>query len=822
MATLGSVVVEMSASTAKFESDLGRASAMAERHMAQIDKAVDMVKSSIKTLGVTLGVGLALDQVKSKIEGAIQAAAGLQQLSERTGATVESLSGLASVAKLSGTDMDSLATGLQKLSKATVDAQNGGNQTSGAFKALGISLESLKGKGPEEVFKTIALQMDQYRDGVEKTTIAQALMGKGGANLLPVMKDLAVVGEYQVKTTTAQAEAADALEKNQIRLAASSSAIYKIIAMELVPVMNDFVMALIQVQNSQDGLKKSVQQLASEGKIRQWAQDAAIAVGTVVEALLGLVKVVSAVVGSFQVVIAESKVAIEFLKHPIDSMTGNNEGLKKTLDERAKLLVDVNKRYAALLEDGTSITTALRKQFDSANKQEGTGEAKKPKKDLDASLLGNNNLLKDDPYKKILDGKLRALDDYIAAENRLLKTRSQYLDHYQGLELLTVRDTETRKLELIVENREKVQKAYDDEIKIADDAMRRRGATQLQIADAENRRNEAMRKKAAAEIESNKEITDSMMRLAAVQQRFDVGTREKLHQDELANSNALFQISLMGKTTLEVMKLSAARQIDLDLQERIRQLRKLDPNADTSQAVANAAMQTAKATSLIETAYRKQREATFGASEAFRKYQEDAENAAAHVESAMTHAFQGMEDALVKFVMTGKLSFTDLANSIVADITRIIVKQMIASSIGGGAGGGAGWATSLAGSALGMVFGTAGTAAVASSMGGNSLDNMMTLTKGFGTVPGRAAGGPVDAGGLYQVNERGPEMLSVGGKEYLMMGGQAGSVTSNSSGARTPPIVINNHFATGTDLRTIDQAATQIGQRVQRAMARSY
>ena len=46
MATLGSVVVEMSASTAKFESDLGRAANMAERQMAQIDKAVGLVKTS--------------------------------------------------------------------------------------------------------------------------------------------------------------------------------------------------------------------------------------------------------------------------------------------------------------------------------------------------------------------------------------------------------------------------------------------------------------------------------------------------------------------------------------------------------------------------------------------------------------------------------------------------------------------------------------------------------------------------------------------------------------------------------------------------------
>jgi hypothetical protein len=52
-----------------------------------------------------------------------------------------------------------------------------------------------------------------------------------------------------------------------------------------------------------------------------------------------------------------------------------------------------------------------------------------------------------------------------------------------------------------------------------------------------------------------------------------------------------------------------------------------------------------------------------------------------------------------------------------------------------------------------------------------------------GAIPvagARASGGPVSAGQLYQVNERGPELLDVAGKQYLMMGAQGGSVTPNN------------------------------------------
>ena len=50
---------------------------------------------------------------------------------------------------------------------------------------------------------------------------------------------------------------------------------------------------------------------------------------------------------------------------------------------------------------------------------------------------------------------------------------------------------------------------------------------------------------------------------------------------------------------------------------------------------------------------------------------------AKQTEEAFVNAFKGMEDALVKFVMTGKLNFRDLANSIIADLTRMLVRYAI-------------------------------------------------------------------------------------------------------------------------------------------------
>ena len=74
-----------------------------------------------------------------------------------------------------------------------------------------------------------------------------------------------------------------------------------------------------------------------------------------------------------------------------------------------------------------------------------------------------------------------------------------------------------------------------------------------------------------------------------------------------------------------------------------------------------------------------------GASFALQNYVDQAANVAQQTADAFTNAFKGMEDALVNFVMTGKLDFKSLANSIIADLVRIQARQMLAGLATGAA-----------------------------------------------------------------------------------------------------------------------------------------
>jgi len=69
------------------------------------------------------------------------------------------------------------------------------------------------------------------------------------------------------------------------------------------------------------------------------------------------------------------------------------------------------------------------------------------------------------------------------------------------------------------------------------------------------------------------------------------------------------------------------------------------------------------------------------------KYFEEVSNLASLTEDATTRALRGMEDSLVRFVQTGKLSFKDMANSIIADLIRIQLRQSIMGPLAGLIGG---------------------------------------------------------------------------------------------------------------------------------------
>jgi phage-related minor tail protein len=82
----------------------------------------------------------------------------------------------------------------------------------------------------------------------------------------------------------------------------------------------------------------------------------------------------------------------------------------------------------------------------------------------------------------------------------------------------------------------------------------------------------------------------------------------------------------------------------------------------------------------------------------------------------------------------------------------------------------------------GSVFGSSGSSSSQYSLSSGTNMDSMGGGQGMSFGGGRAGGGAVSAGTFYEVNESGPELLTTGGRTFLMMGSGGGQVTPASSG----------------------------------------
>lgn len=144
---------------------------------------------------------------------------------------------------------------------------------------------------------------------------------------------------------------------------------------------------------------------------------------------------------------------------------------------------------------------------------------------------------------------------------------------------------------------------------------------------------------------------------------------------------------------------------------------------------------------------RKNEEWVDGAGRGFRKYAEAAQYyMGEQAENAVLNSLKTMEDAFVQLAVTGKMSFSDMVNSMISDIVRLVVRAQItgplAKAIGGSdlLGGIGGFFKGLFGGAKGQVFAGPGIGAYENQI--VSKPSFFALAQGAGVIGegGRAEG----------------------------------------------------------------------------------
>lgn len=276
------------------------------------------------------------------------------------------------------------------------------------------------------------------------------------------------------------------------------------------------------------------------------------------------------------------------------------------------------------------------------------------------------------------------------------------------------------------------------------------------LGQSEDAELEARAKSAAAAI-YDKEKSDAFTRSLAEQ---SIGIDK-----EVKTLNE--QADMIGKTTIERQKDADAIKLQAEA-ERL----KAQNAGKAAEIDAWATEQIRKLTQARQQDYDVQRKFSTGAANAFAKYQEDATNSAKFAETFISGSMSRMEDALTKFVETGKLSFKDLFQFMADEFIRQQIRMQLAAAtapggslsglasiFGAGSAGGAPYQGTVTAPPSVPDFGPFATAAVGTNY--VPQDNMpFLLHKGEAVVPAayNPAAGAHASGGDVNITQH----ISVG------------------------------------------------------------
>lgn len=406
----------------------------------------------------------------------------------------------------------------------------------------------------------------------------------------------------------------------------------------------------------------------------------------------------------------------------------------------------------------------------------------------------------------------------LAAISEEYKNAQKELDAAQKAGLVSQSDYALKREALIGNERDEVTAAYEAEITALEAAKAKKTTSAAQsiqldqkIADAR-----AGMVKAQKDADSQLEVlaTNETGRLARQERAITTYVQALAQQQralELAGQRAVLGVGQGDRQNALNSELNSQQdrfaQQSLELANQ-----KSDPSRNMSeeeftrksQALADA---NKAATDQIRQNYadveKAQGDWTKGATAAWANYLDSASNIAGQTKTLFGNAFSSMEDAVVNFAMTGKLSFADFTKSILADMARIATRQASSSLLsslvgvatnyftGGGTGNGlaagsagaassnlgasqAGYSSSYFPQALGGAW-SSGVQMFAN--GGAFTNNIVSTPTAFGMAGGRAG----------VMGEAGPEAImpltrtSSGKLGVIAAGGGSGTSISISA-----------------------------------------
>ncbi len=142
------------------------------------------------SLGGLATAAIAITAITEAVNHTAEATMELKHMHETTGLTIRQLAGLRLTVQELGGDFDQVANTIPRMLRAQEKSEEGAKAQQVAYGLLGISMEEIRGKSPEEVLNRISKGMQETHDTTATTTAGFALLSRGGMAMIPVMKEL--------------------------------------------------------------------------------------------------------------------------------------------------------------------------------------------------------------------------------------------------------------------------------------------------------------------------------------------------------------------------------------------------------------------------------------------------------------------------------------------------------------------------------------------------------------------------------------------------------------------------------------------------------
>ncbi|HHW7546318.1 TPA: phage tail tape measure protein [Mannheimia haemolytica] len=226
-----------------------------------------------------------------------------------------------------------------------------------------------------------------------------------------------------------------------------------------------------------------------------------------------------------------------------------------------------------------------------------------------------------------------------------------------------------------------------------------------------------------------------------------------------------FELTLLGKTRQEQELMQYNHELDLEA-ARLK-IGMTDENiAKLDQEIVKLKERRAEIQAQAEQARGSFKQ---GMLDGLNNIEADVSNVAANVANITQNTFDGMADSLTNFVMTGKADFRSFANSILSDLSKMIIKMMLFNAIKQGAT---------------MLFGYQGPT---TTVNGNAVYGLGTwATGGYTGDGGKYTPAGIVHKGEYVITKEATSRLGVDYLNYLNYGTRRGF--ANGGGVAVPRV----------------------------------